>query len=351
MKLTLILLFLFLVGCASESYTITEGPELVEAMGFADTAPDTSPVTRGNIEQLVVRHGIVRVESVELAFSVRGFIYEIYVFPGDEVYEGQILARLDTEHTHEEIERMERNISDLIRNNEIADELFSLNMALRQLDSIELYEMERAELIHAQGTEVREQEIANAQRRLADLRESLHDTELRAPEAGTITYLVRHRGELIAPGAPIFFFNYSPYIFVEDTESVLAPHMQIVPRVRANINGISYELILREMTLHEAAAAAQQNTPNRWRYEIILPPNEAPPPLGAYASLIYYTVFVEDTLRAPSNAIMFTRDHGNFVYIKENDQFVRTLVQTGAISDSFTEILFGVEEGDVLRVH
>jgi multidrug efflux pump subunit AcrA (membrane-fusion protein) len=48
---------------------------------------------------------------------------------------------------------------------------------------------------------------------------------------------------------------------------------------------------------------------------------------------------------------MFTSDHGNFVYRKEQGQFVRILVQTGERTDTFVEILDGVEEGDVVRVH
>ncbi|MCL1863164.1 MAG: biotin/lipoyl-binding protein [Defluviitaleaceae bacterium] len=363
MKILAVLLIFILAGCASESFPQSDGPELFENIGFAAAAPDHVFVARGSVQQLEVRHGMVRVESVPLTFETSGRIAAVYVDPGDAVYEGQLLARLCTEALEEQLENAELRLTDLIRNSEIEAEIFALQMTLRHLDYNEairratavfdagailaaeniLHEIERAELFHTHAMQTRELDIADTRRQIAEVHERIDDTRLFSPMDGVITALRFH-------GTPAVYINYTDEIFVEDLNPNLSILLQNSARVRAHINGIVYELEPIEMSLEEIAQVQITGSHMRWQYGIIPPPCGTMPPKGAYASLVYYTLLREDTLRVPSNAVTVTRDSTTVYRITPDGERERIFVRIGIITDTYIEILEGLEEGDIVYV-
>lgn len=366
-KIFIPLIFLLFAACASPSLERTEGPTLIEPAGLAGTAHFTARAEIGTVEQVVVRHGLVRVESEPLAFEVSGRIYEISVFPGDLVRAGQVIARLDTADFEEAVSRQEEQLADLIRANAVAEEMFAHSAALRLLDyadaireagfdaqAIEaaeniLVEAERAELLHAQSAQRRALDIAEARRRLEERRDRLADTSLRTPADGIVTYIAGD-GRAASAGVPFIYINFSPEVFIEDVDENLPFTLRNSPRIQARVNGLIYDVTLVEMTLEEIAIAQQNDTPLRWRFEITPQSDGTMPPQGAYASIVYSSVFVAETLRVPSNAVSRTY-LGHFVDREIGEGvFERISVRVGAVSDTFTEILEGLEEGDVVLV-
>ncbi|MCL1845487.1 MAG: biotin/lipoyl-binding protein, partial [Defluviitaleaceae bacterium] len=364
LPLLLTLIFASFTSCASPVIEASPGPELVEPAGLAAMADFTAVAEIGVVEQLVLRHGIVRVESEPIAFDAGGRVAAVYVVPGDEVRAGQILARLDTEQLEEEISRQEERIADLIRAAENSEVIFAYNAAVMQMDYADairagatfeaiqaaeniLIELERAELSHAQSAQQRELNIADEHRRLSELRERLADTRLHSPADGTITYFT---GDYtVSVGEPFLFINISQDVFIEDVDAGLPFALRAAQRFQARVNGVLYDLEFIEMTLEEIAVAQQNDMPLRWRFEIVPRADGVLPPHGAYASIIYSELFSPDTLRVPSNAV--TRTHlGHFVYVESGDFFERTSVRVGVVADAFTEILEGLEEGDVVLV-
>jgi multidrug efflux pump subunit AcrA (membrane-fusion protein) len=366
----LIALTMLLSGCASSVIEASEGPELLEPVGFAVTALDTAVVSRGVVEQLYVRHGVVRVESVSVAFDVSGRLLNVYVSEGEYVSEGQILARLDLEALIEEIERQEELLAEVIRTAEISDEIFSLQTALRQIDYTEamrraaetldaqamqnaeniLLEIERSEMLHAQAAEMRGLDIADIRRGINELRRGLESTELFAPFSGTVTAFANRQGNQISEGRPFLYINNSPYVFVEDVDPEMHTRIRNAPRIQGRINGLVYDLELVPMTMEELAQARRASLPVRWRLEITPQPDGTMPPLGAYVSIIYSVIYEPDTLRVPVNAVRFDRDTGDHVYLMQDGYRVQTFVRTGVSTDSFAEILEGLQEGDVVLV-
>lgn len=339
-----------LAGCASSEARQTAEPELIEAAGFAGTLPDIAAVSRGPVSQIYVRHGIVRMESMPLSFETDGRLLEIHVFPGDTVYEGQLLARLDVEEIEENIAQLEEQLAGLIRAAEIAEEIFSLQIALKWLDFTEEtpFEVERAEMLHAQSAEMRELDIESLGRRISELRAGLAHTNLYAPVSGTITY-TRLWVERVSAGERVIYMNYSPDVFVEDVEGIVPARLRDAVRHEARVNGLVFEIEEIPMTTHEIAQATLHDMPLRNRFAI-MPLDGVLPPHGAYASIVYYEILVEDTLRVPANAVVSTRDLGNFVYLVAGEQNVRTPVHVGAITDAYVEILAGIEYGDLVVV-
>ncbi|MCL2840955.1 MAG: biotin/lipoyl-binding protein [Defluviitaleaceae bacterium] len=369
MKLVMIgaILVMVLAGCTSTAIEVTDGPPLLEPIGFAAATIDTAQVTWGTVAQLVIGHGVVRVESVPLSFEVSGQIANVYVFPGAFVQAGQLLARLDTGDIDEEITQQVQHIADLNRAAVIADEISALEIALKWLDYEDamhraaqtfetqaiqnaeniLVEIEYMELANIQSAQMRELDIANANRHLNALRLQIEGTELRAPSAGTITHLASL--EHVNANQIFMYINHETRLFVEDVSEDLPLEVRTAPRIEARINGLTYQLTYTPMTLQEVAIAQQRRYPMRWRFDITPQPDGTLPPLGAYASIVYSVEFQENALRVPSNA-MRSIVFDDFVYLMIDGERILTPVRTGAVSDTFVEILEGLEEGDVVLV-
>jgi len=359
-KLVAVLIFI-LAGCASEGFPQSEGPALLEAAGFAAAAPDLYTVSRGTVEQLAVRHGVVRVDSVPLSFEISGNIAAVYVNEGDEVTQGQLLARLCTEDIDEQINQAEQHLADMIRSNAIEAEIFALNIALRHLDYNEamsraaaafdaeairaadniLLEIERAELLHTHTAQTRQLDIADTRRNIAEISTLLHDTRLYAPTDGIITLIT----------FPFtIYLHYSNEIFVKDLNTLLHVSLRDAPRIRAYINGLFYDLERITISMEEIARLQLLGELPRWRYEIIPPPCGTIPPIGAYASIVYTTLLSENTLRIPPNAVSTARDINTVYRITPNGEQELTFIRIGIVTDTYIEVLYGLEEGDVVLV-
>jgi len=69
-----------------------------QAAGDPTPAPQTVPVTRGDVQQTVSAPGqLVTTLQVDLAVEAGGTLEELLVRPGDSVQQGDVLARLETE--------------------------------------------------------------------------------------------------------------------------------------------------------------------------------------------------------------------------------------------------------------
>lgn len=376
-----ILLVLFVAGCASQSAENAVAPPLMEPVGIAATAWDIATAARGPMEQITVRHGLVRVQSATLAFETGGRLAAVYVRPGDIVRAGELLARLDTEELEETIQTLEADIAHMSRSGQLANDIFLIEQDIRRLDylsaaaqaaeSLEVtgqnevlrlqLEMENAEILHRQRRELLTLDIADAQRRLNELRELLPKTEMRAPEDGIITntpFLMQgHIGIGFAPrygigswvpaDTHIMYINHCPRVFVYYVGSHLPNSLLSAKKITARINGQEYELYHIPMTREERLEIRRRGIPERWYFNFA---TGEQPALGAYASILFYTVYIQDALRIPINALFLMEGVGSYVYRILDGERVVTPVRIGARTDSFAQILEGLEEGDEVFV-
>jgi len=348
---------LLLAACASPALEAGLAPPLLQPAGFGEIATDTVFVDRGTVEQVYSRRGLVRVSSIPMFFDTYGFLYTVYAFPGDSVHEGQLLARLDGTDFVTAIDRLQEDIARMSRDSAIANELFVLEIALMQLDNAQSYEIERAELVHAQDMELRALGIEDARRYLNELLEAHRHMELRAPAEGTITFLEQiDLGVWVTPVTPFMFINICDEVFIDYVG--LIPHPNpLLPqvtslvgahRITARINGETYEIEHVRLSPQEAFQYRSHGLaiPTRFRFAS---GTENLPPKGSYASLMFYTVWVPDTLRIPFNALVFSTQ-GPYVYRYDNGRRIPTPVRIGVRSAVYFEILEGLEEGDEIIV-
>jgi multidrug efflux pump subunit AcrA (membrane-fusion protein) len=353
----------------------TEGPPLiVPVMGRALPAVvDRGPVTS---ERLLP--AVVRVDSVPLFFAMDGLTFDAFhVLPGETVYEGQLLATLYTERRREQIADREAALNRLDRANALSAEIWTIDYQLMQIrynerlhtaaenfdeaamaDAQRLYlDMDRARLEREQQLEWQRIERADALNRLNELRETIKDTELRAPFDGEITYI-----NVISHGAPIHTSQAILYImpvgalpFVEYLGTTFHTSLMPLPnslrisqirRFKGEIKGQIVDLTHIPITREEAAYNSLHELQSRVRFTL---PEGSDFPVGSHVRLFAYLTYVADTLRVPANAV-FSDGAAPYVYRWEEDVWFPVFPTFGVRTSVYHEILDGLSEGDVIRV-
>lgn len=155
---------------------------------------NTVVARRGNLELTASGSGTLTVLSrVEMTFDIQGVLEEILVDAGDEVEEGQLLARLEEEPYREQLVDAERNLRELTSKAAVADAGFALAEAKKAVQNIEaelkllispyVYKAEqrleeaKQEQLDAQK-EAEDNPSEQAQQRIADAEDAVNRAEL-----------------------------------------------------------------------------------------------------------------------------------------------------------------------------
>ena len=109
---------LMLSACSTEQDTDNEEIELLEPV---NAKLETTYVTKMDISQVELHEGAVIPALEEFSFDENGYLYGIFVEPGDKVYKGDVLAGLMGKD-YNTILDLEEEIKDLEKNQE---ELFA----------------------------------------------------------------------------------------------------------------------------------------------------------------------------------------------------------------------------------
>jgi len=379
MKKILAFLLFFMTACAAAApQEHSQGPPLQQAATdrLANAFADRGPVT-----EIYHVPGVVRIESQPLFFGVTGFyFYAFHVQPGDHFEEGQILAQLNTRQLQEEITQQQAYATRLHRIHTLENEVLALDIdireleytALRQTAAITLAEsdiqaaqnmylaIESLRLQYEQQHHRQRFEAQTAAINLRELEESLTQTTLTAPFSGVVTQLGNfHYGIFVSAFDYILYAApHQQEAFIEFTGDTLPrlPPTLGVPGMAGNhptfaivasTNGHLMQVEYKPMTREEAAYNNMHGLPRRVRFTITCDNALTP---GTFVWIKLYMLNIEETLRLPTNAL-FRADNEWYVYRLENQQWLHTPVEVGAISTAFAEIIYGVSEGDELRVN
>jgi hypothetical protein len=218
-----------------------------------------------------------------------------------------------------------------------------------------LMDMELDEIRHRHEMELLALDLEEARRRLNELIQARIPTELRAPYSGIITYNRPLRDTYVNIQSFAMFINNNENVFVEYLGDIIPQNWLFnranPPRIEARINGRVYELTHTPVTfsLPERTVRNMRGQGAVWRFDF-LPDERDLPPLSSYASIVFYTVSIPDALYIPVNALLYTAASGNHVYSIINGETVLIPVRIGARTDSFVQILEGLEEGDEIIV-
>ena len=309
------LFFVFILIILSSCQTYTLAPNLITP---ASRQIDTAIVTRGNIADITRFEGVTRIGSIGLSFgSNTGGFGELYVYEGQEVFEGDLLAILDTTHIEELIYETENRINRLQQERRLIINEMTARLAID--DTLR----NRAEIdIRSLHFEL---SLKHANEDLDILHERLTAAKIYAPFNGIITYIPsRQRGDWVHAFEHIIFISNNNTVFVE---YIGASPLRVsnASRIEGHIAGEVYELFLTD-------------SPIRFMGEGL--------PLGRYVSIHVYNQFASNALRIPTNAIFYD----SYVYIIKDNRLVLTPVILGIQTETFTVILEGLNEGDEVYV-
>ena len=113
----------------------------------------------------------------------------------------------------------------------------------------------------------------------------------------------------------------------------------------ATVNGKQYRVKKEEQEFTQLEIEMGQKPKNSWfDFE-----DEVSLTVGDSATIDFYSDTAKDALVVPSNAV-FRGKQESYVYLMEGSVKKRTNVTTGTVTDAYTQLLTGVEEGDVVYV-
>ena len=380
------LLCLALVGvvaCPAPGGGGAAGPSLVE-------------VVRGDLNVIVSGSGNITVsQDASLAFGTGGKVEAVYVEAGDQVSQGDVLAKLETGVLELALAQAELALSTAEYNLDKTQQVYSqpditaaraaasnarsyLQYAQLQLDqansqedidywSGEVYQAEvnlaadeqRLEDMLAGGDseeeKLRRLEVAAARQALEQAQKDLAEATIIAPFDGIVGALYVNEGDIIppptlAPTVAIYFITPTSLELKAEVDEIDIPLVEVGQSAVVEVDAITYDLFDGTVTSISPVPMIEVGLV---LYEVTISltvPADSGVMVGMSATADIMVEQSQDTLLVPERAIG-RDDQGNpVVWVSVGGELEQRAVVVG-ISDGFqTEILEGLSQGDIVAV-
>lgn len=294
-----------------------------------ETAPipvEIGTPIRGDI--LAVYAGTAPIEALaeaDVIAKVSGEVREILVEEGDDVTQGQILARLDGDKLRLELDQSKANLRKLQRD-------YERNIDLKDRGLISTGDFDKIKY---------EMEALDASFNLASL--ELNYTKIRAPIAGVISERYVKLGNSVSVGEAMFrVTSFDPlvaYLHVPERE-----YRQIAKGqpVTVDIDALQGHQILAVVTRIGPTVDPQTGT-FKITIEISAAAKRIKPGMFGRIGIVYDTH--ENALQIPRSAILEENGRKS-VFVIEDNKAVRRIVQTGYSQSGMVEIVDGLGDDD-----
>jgi len=308
---------------------------------------ETVQVTRGAIESLRILPGIVRAPTVAARLETgSGRIGEIFAFPGDVVTEGQVLARLHTPELDDKIKNLEEKLEQTIALGSLELEELSTQIRLYESAGFPSSQTRLLRLDMQYVSARHELELADIKEELDLLYSQREQTEIISPTDGEVIHS-RLSGALVSAKDAVMHIEGDGSPFIQYIGEPISSWD--VALLLAEINGRTYEIRQVRYSLAENMAFALFEIVPPVRFELTSGSSNLLT-VGDPIFIMRYTAKVEDALRIPTHALYRGNDGEDFVYRFSNGEQESVFVTVGVITDTFVEILEGLNEGDEIVV-
>ena len=302
--------------------------------GAEETADDevvAIPVEIGKPERgdiVAVYSGTAPIEAfaeADVIAKVAGEVREILVEEGDDIRQGQVLARLDGDRLRLELSQSEANLAKLQRD-------YERNVDLKEKGLISSGDFDNIRY---------ELEALQASYNLAKL--ELDYTQIRAPIDGVISNRYIRIGETVSVNDPLFeVTSLDPlvaYLHVPEREYRNIARDQLVG---IDIDALAGERIVAAVTRVSPVVDPETGT-FKITIEISDDRRRIKPGMFGRISIVYDQHV--DVLQIPRSAII--EDSGETsVFVVEGDRAIRKTVNTGYSSGGMIEISAGIDDDD-----
>jgi macrolide-specific efflux system membrane fusion protein len=330
--------------------TGSAGAWLLTREESAAVEPTTATVSAETVKETVAATGtLAAARSADLDFEVSGTVTRVYVAEGDRVRRGQALARVGA--------------SSLLAQRAAA--VATLDAAYTQLDEDQDDGASDTQLAADQAA------IVSAQGALAEAREAVRSATLRATISGTVVSLDLAAGDVVgsagggtsaggstgastdtgttttATGAVSIVSTSS---FVVDATVAAADVESLKEGLQAEIT-VSGATDVVYGTVSDIGLVAEANSSGAAVFPVTIQVTGSPEDLyaGTSADVSIIVKQTEGVLTVPSRALT-TEDDATYVTRIVDGEQVETEVETGTAYGMSTEVVSGLEEGDVVEI-
>jgi HlyD family secretion protein len=379
------LLCLTLVGAACPSSGgegIVDG-ELVE-------------VVRGDLTVIVSGSGNITVsQDASLAFGTGGKVAAVYVEDGDQVSQGDVLARLDTGTLELALAQAELALATAEYNLDKTQQIYAqpdlttaraavssarayLQYTQLQLDQAnsqeqvdywqnEAYQAEvnlaaaeqRLEEMQAGGDSaevaLRRLEVAAARQALEQAQQDLSEATITAPFDGIVGAVYIDEGDIIppptmAPTVAIYFITPTSLELKAEVDEIDIPDVKVGQSAVIEVDAIADDLFEGTVTAISPVPVIQAGLV---LYEVTLSlviPADAGVMVGMSATADITVGQSKDTLLVPERAVRRDEQGNPIVWVSVDGQLEQRAVVIGISDGLKTEILEGLSQGDMVAV-
>ncbi|NIL94804.1 MAG: efflux RND transporter periplasmic adaptor subunit [Woeseiaceae bacterium] len=312
-------------GQAPEEATTTEAGEQEEVVAVP---VEVGRPTRGDI--VAVYSGTAPIEAyaeADVIAKVSGEVREILVEEGDEVEQGQILARLDDDRLQLELNQSEANLRKLQRD-------FERNVDLKEKGLISSGDFDKIRY---------EMEALEASYNLARL--ELDYTQIRAPIDGIVSNRYIRVGNSIDVSQPAFrVTSFDP----------LVAYLHVPEREYRNIRpgqpvGIDIDALANQRVIADVTRVSPIVDPETGTFKITIEIEDdarrIKPGMFGRISIVYDQH--NNVLQIPRSSIL--EEAGQMsVFVIEDDKAVRRTVRIGYSNSGMVEIVEGLTDTDLV---
>ena len=337
LMLSLLCACLMLSACGSKEEVETEEIELLSPV---NAKVETTYVTKMDISQVELHEGAVLPALEEFSFDENGYLYGIFVEPGEKVYKGDVLAGLMGKN-YQEILDLEEEIKDLKKNQETLFAGYDKELEIAHLNGGDTSEKE---LEIRQNKELAEFELKQKQDRLENMKKddigyicitAPYDSVVAAVSSARNNSYVSKGTALVALETgqdPIITCDY----MTENTVSKFYSCYALVRGQRIEMEYMPYTKNELKVIVNNGIAPVSKFRLKGLEDKEIY--------VGDYASVIVVKNFRADVLAVPQNAV-YSDSSGDFVYeIKDGERIKRSVV-LGISDNANIEVVEGLEEG------
>ena len=294
-----------------------------------DTPPvpvETTEPVRGDV--FAVYSGTAPIEAfaeAEVIAKVEGEVREIHFEEGDEVSEGTVLARLDGDRLRLELNESRARLDKMRRD-------FERNQELREKGLLSEGDFEKLRF---------DLEALEASFNLASL--ELDYTQIRAPIDGVVSERYIKIGTTIRIGEPAFrVTSFDPLVAYMHVPEREYRQIRAGQPVAIEIDALAGQRIVAEVTRISPVVDPQTGT-FKITIEIRDEARRIKPGMFGRMSIVYDVH--EDVLQIPRSAVVEDRGEET-IFVVEDGEAVRRVVQTGYGSEGMVEITDGLSDAD-----
>jgi HlyD family secretion protein len=196
-----------------------------------------------------------------------------------------------------------------------------------------------------------ESKVVQAETQLAQAKQELEGATLVAPIAGKVTYLLAGKGEMVTT-APFLTISdvQQPFISVQVDETDLVDFV-IGNRVEVVFDALQEEIFtgtLVQVDPQISVSGSVQTVKGLIQMDESTAATLGRLPLGLNATVELITQEVKDVILVPVEAIRDLGDNQYAVFVLANGNLRLRTVELGVHDTTFTEITFGLDEGEVV---